>query len=85
MLCKTTGSGVLSVRATRGLRVPVVLGPVKKSNLPREDDWEAIHNSTSAGKKFLVISDFMRKSPFRIAALRVVETSVDVEKEGARK
>ena len=53
---------------------------VTKSSLPLEDDWDAIHNSDFGGKIFLEVGDFMRKSHFRTAALRVVETSVDVEK-----
>ena len=58
---------------------------VTKSSLPLEDDWDAIHNFDFGGKTFLDVSDFMRKNHFRAAALRVVKTSVDVEKGGSKK
>ena len=51
-----------------------------KSNLPSEENRDSIHCLNFTGCSFLVVSNFLKKSHFGTAALRVMKTSVDVER-----
>ena len=52
-----------------------------KLSLPCEEDWDGIHTFDFTGCNFLAVGEFMKKTQFRSSALRVVKTSLDVEKE----
>ena len=51
------------------------------SILSAEEDCNSIHSFDFTGCSFLAITDFLKKNHSRTAALRVVKTTVDAEKQ----
>ena len=49
-----------------------------KAKLPSEEDWEAKHGFNFSDRSSDSVAEFLKKCQFRMTALRVAKSSVDV-------